>query len=498
MAFNILKNGFSGLALFLGLLAALGLLRLILHGGNYTEQYAILFQIATLFFFYKTTRKNNFWYSILCGISFGLLFFTRQNEISIGIAIAIYLISDLCLFFNRKKVDRILLMGLGFGLICLGFSIYFISQNNFNQFIDAAFMYNQIYSDLGLLERLRALTNSLGFMLSLPLFFIALLSWLIVAILVFKYYAKKIVFILKAKWISFFFLTSGFGLIGLSLLPEIISPFQKEFGLVQRTFIGLGIFFIIIASLIKFKILDRVLFSRIEKLNFKPEDYSNQIITTITFIWMPFEIIMVSLSGRFYLHYYMALFVVSALLFVILAQKLENLLLQVFIKRGSLILTYGWIAGLTFLLYFNPFNSIVNMYTPNGDEEIINTVNYIKSNTDTNDTVLLWGAEPLVNFLSERPSPIRYVHLYPFYAKKYGGDILSNELLASIQYKKPILIINTNNIDTPFIKIENNGDCKKPNNSLLPGMDTVLDYICTHYRVEGNIKPLAWEIYRLN
>ena len=148
--------------------------------------------------------------------------------------------------FNRKKVDRIYLMGLGFGLICLGFSIYFISQNNFNQFIDAALMYNLIYSDLGLLEQLRASTKSLGVMLSLPLFFIALLSWLIVAILVFKYYAKKIVFIIKAKWISFFFLTSGFVLIGLSLLPEIISPFQKEFGLVQKTFIGLQSFLLLL------------------------------------------------------------------------------------------------------------------------------------------------------------------------------------------------------------------------------------------------------------
>jgi hypothetical protein len=37
---------------------------------------------------------------------------------------------------------------------------------------------------------------------------------------------------------------------------------------------------------------------------------------------------------------------------------------------------------------------------------------YLHEHTAPDDTVLIWGAEPLVNFLARRPSPTRYVFSY--------------------------------------------------------------------------------------
>ena len=85
LALVVLSNAFGIYAAFIGVAGSLFTLQQVLHGGNYTEEYAIFFQIASLFFFYwGLKRKCNPWYGLLTGIFIGLSFFTRQNLISIG------------------------------------------------------------------------------------------------------------------------------------------------------------------------------------------------------------------------------------------------------------------------------------------------------------------------------------------------------------------------------------------------------------------------------
>ena len=50
MAFTILKKSFSRTAATLGIISGLSILLITLHGGNYTEEYAIPFQFACIFF----------------------------------------------------------------------------------------------------------------------------------------------------------------------------------------------------------------------------------------------------------------------------------------------------------------------------------------------------------------------------------------------------------------------------------------------------------------
>jgi hypothetical protein len=156
-----------------------------------------------------------------------------------------------------------------------------------------------------------------------------------------------------------------------------------------------------------------------------------------------------------------------------------------------------WVIGIALTLAYNPINTMRIFYTPGNDNNVwTESVRYIVANTQPDDKILIWGSEPVINFLSNRSSPVRYTYFYnTFYAKGYGGKSLSAELLNDLQTKKPVLIIYTG--DTPFINITPDHVCVMPTQPLLAGMEDVLNDICSNYYYAGNIGSYGWRIYHI-
>jgi hypothetical protein len=114
-------------------------------------------------------------------------------------------------------------------------------------------------------------------------------------------------------------------------------------------------------------------------------------------------------------------------------------------------------------------------------------VNYVIENTRPDDTVLVLGAESVVNFLSRRVSPTRYVYQYPL--QLLGSREMFEEYFHQILQNKPVLIIDApsgNQLDD---------DLYKPLQLRSSIVREGVQYLIMNYEPEATIGE--WVIYRL-
>ena len=495
MAFSILKKSFGDTAAVLGIVAGLAILLITLHGGNYTEEYAIPFQFACLFFFIRSEDKGGFWAAFACGIAVGILFFLRQNLVSIGVAIGLYLILHALISRSWLPIRQLVFIGLGATAISAVFLLYLASEGILSEFWDAAFVFSLQYSNLGLLERIKSVADTLRFLSQIPLLLITLPVWLLALFLLLRHGTGTIIKILRNRWTGWGLLAGGILLLaagsGSSILPEA----SHGMGLLEEAAFIFGALLTILAILQLLGVILRFVSAGLEKITYHLSPASTTIIA-VAVLWYPVEMFMVNLSGRSYLHYYMAIFAICTMLYAFLADELKKLLFFWKSARTDILLVLGWSIGIVLTLIYNPINTMRVMYASEGDNQIWKTVRYILANTQPDDKVIIWGAEPVINFLSNRSSPLRYPYLYPFYTINYKVKALSAEVLADIQTKKPVLIIYTG--DTPFVNFTADNTCKVPKSPPQAGMDNVMQAICSDYYYAGEIENTGWEIYRID
>ncbi len=136
-----------GAALFGTTLAGLGL-RAALGYGNYTEEYALLFNAAGLvIFFSMADRENNYWKYVWIGVLFGVSFTFRANNIGGFFAIALGILAFYGFHRNFPETLRILgSLAAGFALPLLMWTLYFALAGAAGEMIYASLIFNFSYA----------------------------------------------------------------------------------------------------------------------------------------------------------------------------------------------------------------------------------------------------------------------------------------------------------------------------------------------------------------
>ena len=201
----------------------------------------------------------------------------------------------------------------------------------------------------------------------------------------------------------------------------------------------------------------------------------------VCLINLPIELILVSVSGLMYPHYYMsllpALTVFTALLFWIVLLQLSQLGIS---RNLQAVFTVAAIVGLLWSSYGN-FQVVSNEYSQVRNDLAIS---YIESNTSSDDTVLLWGAELAINFYTKRHSPSRYVYQYPLYQVNYANEKMILEFLNDIIKNRPKLIIDTRNQKTPMFEFPIETE----------SIQMAINDIQAHYPKVDNLN--TWRVYQ--
>lgn len=158
---------------------------------------------------------------------------------------------------------------------------------------------------------------------------------------------------------------------------------------------------------------------------------------------LPIEVVLITVSGRSILHYYLTPLPVMAILTGVLVYTAPFLIGR--ISRIPSQKFQGWVSGILLaVVVFGQLGQIT--YYPEyvrilRDNDRALVVNYIVQNTSKDDRVLIIGAESVVNFLARRAAPTRYVYQYPL--ALLGRRPMFEEYFNQILANQPTLIIDT-------------------------------------------------------
>ena len=487
---SILTRFFSAFAAFFGVICATAALMVVNHGGNYSENYALLFQAGALWLavYAGQNHKKTGRLYFAAGVLTGLVLMLKQSLIGFGVALGIYLI--LREIFRKKphQWQDVLGLSFGFGVTVLLFFGYFYLKGVFPDFWDAAFQYNLAYSRLGPLERIKASLDVVEMLSAIPSFALAMAAWLSALLLICWQFSYKAAGWLRKRNLAVVMVVAGtVWFLSALLIERVTSRGVAGFGLLQWVSMVGGLLLAAAGAAAQRSRWMARLAGWLKCLNppLQPEVVP---LVTVTVLWFPIEILMAGFSGRTYVYYFIPLVPVTAFLLGVLAHMMAG--------QTDWRITVPHLVAVSLLVVVMaaPMISFFDALKPGSDSQIDASVQAILKNSKPGDTVLTWGSEPLINFLAKRPQPSRYIHSWVFYTDHYALNQRQSELLESLIEKKPVLILDTQDPDAPFV--EDLQECLYPSETLPGNLGQVFDYICRSYVLLDHVGPEKWPIYR--
>lgn len=163
----------------------------------------------------------------------------------------------------------------------------------------------------------------------------------------------------------------------------------------------------------------------------------------IALVNLPVEIALLLVSGRSILHYYLTPLPVMGILAGTLAYTIPYFVGK--LPQIDSAMLQKWLPGVVLAsILVGQIGQIA--YYPQyvqklGDNDYAPILDYVSKNTQEGDQILVIGAESVVNFLTRREAPTRYVYQYPL--GLLGRRLMFEEYFNQILKNKPTLIIDT-------------------------------------------------------
>jgi hypothetical protein len=217
----------------------------------------------------------------------------------------------------------------------------------------------------------------------------------------------------------------------------------------------------------------------------------------VALIDLPVELVLVSVSGRTYPHYFLIMLPVLTLLCAIFASQFLYHVSRRFLtpRYGQVPLASFALLAILGLMSFLPARAVMW-----GIQEVLNgksipsdLVEYVEEHTAPGSYLLIWGAEAKYNFLTGRPSPTRYAYQSPVFTTGYLRDDMIQELLNDIQEKKPLIIdASQRNRKVPPLEIDQRISWSNPD--IVARASPILKYIDEHYEQVATIGNQNWPV----
>jgi hypothetical protein len=377
-----------------------------------------LFIFFTLFFIYKLLDREFGIYAALAGaitLTSGLLTILEKGNVTEEYAL---LFQALCfwLFLNAWRRDFPLRSSFWIGV--LGGLAFNFKQTTIGIWIT----YALFLLTVRLIQKKFPLKDLLSF----------LAGWLVPSIVLIIYLASQGAFIdywEQAFLYNFIYIGKHEG------LRRLIPVFIKGFAYLQNGWVLYMAIVGWLAGLGYAWLKGRELFTEAHPL------------ILILLVNLPIEVFLITISGRSILHYYLTPIPIMAILagtlvytLPFLAAKIPQVDSQKLQRWGSgVVLVTVLLGQIGQVMYYPSYVRVLS------DNDYAQVIEYVSKNTNEGEQILLIGAESVVNFLTRREAPTRYVYQYPL--ALLGRRPMFEEYFKQILENKPVLIIDTRGRD---------------------------------------------------
>lgn len=468
--------------------------------NNYAtpEQMAIPFSVVALLVFFVLLAKEDrvrgrgYFLGLILGILTALIFFLKQVLVAVPLAIAIYYVFHIVTQKRWKSIINIGFFLLGFGMISLLILGFLFSRHALSDYWNDAYVFNFMYSQSGLVEKLNSILNQLEFIYTVPAFWVTFGLWIGVLIFSLILQIPLLSRLWKKRGFSLVTLVGGFLVIGVILIRNLFTGIF-DLGILEITGLILGILFIA-AGITKIIFPASVRFlEKIANLDFIQEIHSQPTelrgMLFVAILLLPIVLFLNSFSGQYYPYYYFCLFP-EIILLLGLSVRLFTIF-GTFERSKEIVICL--ILGLFLASGYTPLLELITHYKAIPDPQYLEAINYIEKATLPTDKIYVWGLDTAIYGAVNRTSPSKYFYQlgavdWEEYAQRYG---VVEEILRDFQKSKPILFILPADINMGT----NNSEClqaaEKRNHD-----QPIFLYLCENYQLVQNFDRL--QIFKLN
>lgn len=230
-----------------------------------------------------------------------------------------------------------------------------------------------------------------------------------------------------------------------------------------------------------------------------------------TLIWIAMELLLASVSGRPYDHYFIMLLPPMALLTAALvAEILSHPLTRANVRRR--VRSPAIIAALFALVMLRPFvaNVVLRARTtgivpPRASSQVVQTADYVRAHSDPTDRLLVWGLSGGVYFLAQRPPASRYLFAVPLLTRTYGDSVVP-DFLAELRRAPPAIIVDAAVSDESAPPLSHwdaawhfpRLSWYAPYRTMTPSLEPFYDFVSRNYTPVAVVGPERWTVYRAN
>jgi Dolichyl-phosphate-mannose-protein mannosyltransferase len=180
IGFVLIDRGFGWLPALFSTILWVASLALVLIGGNYTEEFALPFQFAALYLFWRSEQQKRYgWRSLAIGVTLAACFLLRPNLVGIHMAIVAVMVWG---GMRSRNWGRLLLtLGLitaGAMAVLLIVAVYFFSQHALSDLVDQVFRYSTFYSATTIQNRISSWLAGIAVLAISGISIVALFSWI--------------------------------------------------------------------------------------------------------------------------------------------------------------------------------------------------------------------------------------------------------------------------------------------------------------------------------
>jgi 4-amino-4-deoxy-L-arabinose transferase-like glycosyltransferase len=446
--------------------------------GNLTEEYALPFEFGALYLLslWSSAKRPNL-LAFLMGISIAFATSFKQPLGALAVSIMIYIfISSVA----KKDVSRFLKtlawFTIGFTTLwMLWFAFFFLNQS-FSQFWEAAFSYNFSLASIPITTRFLSLQSALQTLLTTsPYYLFALLSWG-AALLFMLIKNGKVQDGLSSRWLGWLFIGLGFYVTyknifisGLLLIPaQYFGPHHMVRIIIGILTVMFGVYWLSsnLSDSIRFFFQNQ--HTNEDSLLFLP--------LLIALIDFPVQLIMISLSGFNFGHYYMSLLPSATVLCAFLFWSLFS--------NSNRVQALIWTSALAIPIIWFGVSAIMKKTHFNEDKTIKAVAAYVQSVTQPGDPVFFWSNTAPLYLESERFSPSIYFFTDPLFLRGYTNRQQTGPFLEQLQASPPKMLVVAPNPYHPFVYLGDATQC-----SQLSDMDYALQTANNQYHTKNIIIP---------
>ena len=474
---KITRPAMSGLSVALGMFGLVPIL-----WGYSIEELSLVFQVFILFAFarYLLASRNRTRAALAfsMGAAAGILFFLKQSLIAPALAVSLYLLIHLLMRWEARKLAHLASLAGGFLLICGLVGFYLWSQGAVESYISAAVTFNLGYAGLGLLERFNAVLDALEYMGSIPLLWLTFVLWITCSGVAFLQAGPTLARWIRSRYVRTALLLVGVGLAVVSLGAELVGS-QPGIGLAQRMALFASALLGISAALLGPGMRERlaVSLSNAPVLNHEGNSpHPREALFYTAALLFPLILVLMTLSGRNYVYYFIAFAPFFLLAFGLVSRLLLDLLQGSAARR----VFYALLAGVGLAVIYNPALLLISGYQAQANPPLPPVIDYITARTTPDDAILAWGKDTtFVYFLSQRRAPSRYFYQAAIWQEAYNNRTgAARETLQDMRAHPPALFL----IEGSRPDAEN-PTCPLPAGKKENTQEAIFAFVCERYEL---------------